>query len=128
MVFGAISGGGRYSANRVSQAISINSIDAHHTLPGLTGVDELNRVVGGNMVPGSARLLAGDPSASKSILLLKVAYHWTQSRRRALDISGEESAGQIRRSENRTGCDGTQMVNLAVESDLHTVLSHIVMV
>jgi DNA repair protein RadA/Sms len=57
-------------------------------------------------------------------LLLKVAHCWAQSGRRALYVSGEESAGQIRLRADRIGCGGDE-VYLAAESDLHTVLEHI---
>ena len=78
------------------------------------------------MVPGSVTLLAGDPGVGKSTLLLKVAHRWAQSGRRALYISGEESAGQIRLRADRIGCSGKEReVYLAAESDLHTVLDHI---
>ena len=79
------------------------------------------------MVPGSVTLLAGDPGVGKSTLLLKVAHRWTQSRRRVLYISGEESAGQIRLRADRIGCGGKDVeeIYVAAESDLHTVLDHI---
>ncbi|WP_454561630.1 DNA repair protein RadA [Mycobacterium haemophilum] len=124
-VLSAIGGSGRRSANRISQAVPISSIDPHRTRPCPTGVDELDRVLGGGVVPGSVTLLAGDPGVGKSTLLLKVAHRWAQSGRRALYISGEESAGQIRLRADRTGCGSAQEVYLAAESDLHTVLDHI---
>ena len=79
------------------------------------------------MVPGSVTLLAGDPGVGKSTLLLKVAHRWAQSGRRALYISGEESAGQIRLRADRIGCGGKDVeeIYLAAESDLHAVLGHI---
>ena len=80
-------------------------------------------MLGGGVVPGSVTLLAGDPGVGKSTLLLKVAHRWARSGRRALYVSGEESAGQIRLRADRTGCGGDD-VYLAVESDLHTVLDH----
>jgi DNA repair protein RadA/Sms len=81
-------------------------------------------VLGGGVVPGSVTLLAGDPGVGKSTLLLKVAHRWAQYGRRALYVSGEESAGQIRMRADRTGCSHDE-VYLAAESDLHTVLDHI---
>jgi DNA repair protein RadA/Sms len=76
------------------------------------------------MVPGSVTLLAGDPGVGKSTLLLEVAHRWAEAGRRALYLSGEESAGQIRLRAERTGCCHDQLY-LAAESDLQTALGHI---
>jgi DNA repair protein RadA/Sms len=84
----------------------------------------LDRVLGGGLVPGSVTLLAGDPGVGKSTLLLEVAHRWAESGRRALYLSGEESAGQIRLRAERTGCSNDD-VFLAAESDLQTALGHI---
>jgi DNA repair protein RadA/Sms len=107
-----------------SQAVPITSVEPNASRHRSTGVDELDRVLGGGVVPGSVTLLAGDPGVGKSTLLLKVAHRWAQSGRRALYISGEESAGQIRLRADRVGC-GADELYLAAESDLHTVLEHI---
>jgi DNA repair protein RadA/Sms len=107
-----------------SQAVPISSVEARRARHRATGVSELDRVLGGGVVPGSVTLLAGDPGVGKSTLLLKVAHHWARSGRRALYVCGEESAGQIRMRADRTGCSHDE-VYLAAESDLHMVLEHI---
>lgn len=108
-------------------AVPITSVEPNASRHRSTGIGELDRVLGGGVVPGSVTLLAGDPGVGKSTLLLKVAHRWALSGRRALYISGEESAGQIRLRADRIGCGGkdAQEVYLAAESDLHTVLAHI---
>ena len=75
-------------------------------------------------MPGSVTLLAGDPGIGKSTLLLEVAHRWALAGRRALYVSGEESAGQIRLRAERTGCSHDE-IYLAAESDLHNLLGHI---
>ena len=105
-------------------AVPISSIEPDVSRHRSTGIGELDRVLGGGVVPGSVTLLAGDPGVGKSTLLLEVAHRWAQSGRRALYVSGEESAGQIRLRADRMGCGGDE-VYLAAESDLHTVLEHI---
>src|SRR6201999_3852099 len=77
-------------------AVPITSIPPDTTRHDATGVDELDRVLGGGVVPGSVTLLAGDPGVGKSTLLLRVVHQWARTGRRALYISGEESLGQIR--------------------------------
>ncbi|WP_370332891.1 DNA repair protein RadA [Mycolicibacterium hippocampi] len=107
-----------------SPAVPISSIDPGTTRHFTTGVSELDRVLGGGLVPGSVTLLAGDPGVGKSTLLLEVVHRWAQTGRRALYLSGEESAGQIRLRAERTGCTHDE-VYLAAESDLQTALGHI---
>ncbi|WP_048634230.1 DNA repair protein RadA [Mycolicibacterium aurum] len=107
-----------------SPAVPISSIDPGNTRHFHTGISELDRVLGGGLVPGSVTLLAGDPGVGKSTLLLEVAHRWALTGRRALYLSGEESAGQIRLRAERTGCSHDE-VYLAAESDLQTALGHI---
>ncbi|HEX5143212.1 MAG TPA: DNA repair protein RadA [Mycobacterium sp.] len=107
-----------------SAAVPISSIDPDITRHLPTGVSELDRVLGGGIVPGSVTLLAGEPGVGKSTLLLEVVHRWATAGRRALYVSGEESAGQIRMRAERTGCTHDE-VYLAAESDVHTVLGHI---
>jgi DNA repair protein RadA/Sms len=107
-----------------SPAVPISSIDPGSTRHFHTGVSELDRVLGGGLVPGSVTLLAGDPGVGKSTLLLEVAHRWAQAGRRALYLSGEESAGQIRLRAERTRCTHDE-VYLAAESDLQMALGHI---
>ncbi|MHA7650219.1 DNA repair protein RadA [Mycobacterium sp. ML4] len=117
-------GNGKRSVPSGSRALPISAVEPDSSRHRSTGVDELDRVLGGGVVPGSVTLLAGDPGVGKSTLLLEVAHCWAQRGRRALYISGEESAGQIRLRADRIGC-GSEEVYLAAESDLHTVLEHI---
>ncbi len=112
-------------ANRPSSpAVPLTSVEPHQARHCPTQIGELDRVLGGGFVPGSVTLLAGDPGVGKSTLLLKAAHQWAESGRRALYISGEESAGQIRMRADRTGCSHDE-VYLSAESDLHAVLGHI---
>jgi DNA repair protein RadA/Sms len=115
---------GRRAVAPTSPAVPITSIDPGATRHFHTGISELDRVLGGGLVPGSVTLLAGDPGVGKSTLLLEVAHRWAQTGRRALYLSGEESAGQIRLRAERTGCTHDE-VFLAAESDLQTALGHI---
>lgn len=105
-------------------AVPITSIATDTTHHRATGVAELDRVLGGGVIPGSVNLLAGEPGVGKSTLLLRVVHEWAVSGGRALYISGEESAAQVRLRAERTGCVHDE-VYLASESDLNNVLGHI---
>jgi DNA repair protein RadA/Sms len=120
----ALPGAGRRSVAPTAAAVPISSIEPGRTRHYPTGVGELDRVLGGGVVPGSVTLLAGDPGVGKSTLLLKVAHRWAQSGHRALYVSGEESSGQIRLRAERTGCSHDE-IYLSAESDLAAVLGHI---
>ena len=100
----AIGGQHQHGVTPSTPAVPITSIDPDRTRHYPTGVSELDRVLGGGVVPGSVTLLAGDPGVGKSTLLLEVAHRWAQGGRRALYVSGEESAGQIRIRAERTEC------------------------
>ncbi len=89
-----------------------------------SGVPELDRVLGGGIVPGAAVLLAGEPGVGKSTLLLEVAARTAARGERTLYVTGEESAGQVRMRADRTGGVHDQLY-LAAETDLGAVLSHI---
>jgi DNA repair protein RadA/Sms len=123
-VLQAANGSLRCSAAPSCPAVSISSIEPRSARHRPTGIGELDRVLGGGVVPGSVTLLAGDPGVGKSTLLLRVVHRWAQSGHRALYVSGEESPGQIRMRADRTGCTHDE-VFLAAESDLHALLGHI---
>lgn len=82
-----------------------------------TAVSELDRVLGGGIVPGSVVLLAGDPGIGKSTLLLEVA-----SKFKSLYISGEESAEQIKLRADRLGISGKDLFILA-ETDVDQIIA-----
>ena len=89
-----------------------------------SGVPELDRVLGGGLVPGAAILLAGEPGVGKSTLLLEVAAQTARVHRRTLYVTGEESASQVRLRADRTGGVHDELF-LAAETDLGAVLTHI---
>jgi DNA repair protein RadA/Sms len=94
-------------------------LDAARARP--TGVPELDRVLGGGLVPGAVVLLAGEPGVGKSTLLLDVAAKATG---RVLYVTGEESAGQVRLRAERTGAVRDELY-LAAESDLGCIVGHL---
>ncbi len=89
-----------------------------------TGVAELDRVLGGGLVPGGVVLLAGEPGVGKSTLLLDVAARAASKSAPSLIITGEESAAQVRLRADRIGA-ASEHLYLAAETDLAAVLAHI---
>jgi len=96
-------------------------VEAARAVP--TGVDELDRVLGGGLVPGAVVLLAGEPGVGKSTLLLDVAARVAEHGR-ALYVTGEESAAQVRLRADRIGAIRDDLM-LAAETDLAAVLGHV---
>jgi DNA repair protein RadA/Sms len=86
-------------------------------------VSELDRVLGGGLVPGAVVLLAGEPGVGKSTLLLEVAAQAARTGR-VLYVTGEESAGQVRLRAERTGAVHDELY-LAAESDLGAIVGHV---
>ncbi|HCY55509.1 MAG TPA: DNA repair protein RadA, partial [Oceanicaulis sp.] len=86
-----------------------------------TGMAEFDRVAGGGLVPGSAVLVGGDPGIGKSTLLLQAAARLARAGQRAVYISGEEAADQVRRRARRLGLADAP-VELAAETSLESIL------
>lgn len=119
---GASSTGGVAPARVTAPAQPIEDIgvEAAHAIP--TGMEELDRVLGGGIVPGGVLLLAGEPGVGKSTLLLEVAALCADAGP-VLYVTGEESASQVRLRADRLGALSKSLY-LAAEGDVATVLSH----
>jgi DNA repair protein RadA/Sms len=85
-----------------------------------TGIHELDRVLGGGIVPGSLVLVGGDPGIGKSTLLLQVCRNLSGDNRKVLYISGEESLQQIKIRAERIG-SFTEALTLLCETNLADV-------
>ncbi len=108
---------------RVARPIGEIDVETARARP--TGVGELDRVLGGGLVPGAVVLLAGEPGVGKSTLLLDVAGRLGRAPgARVLYLTGEESAGQVRLRAERIGAVAPGLL-LAAETDLGTVLGQI---
>lgn len=107
-----------------SPAVPISQVSVAESGCRESGVPELDRVLGGGLVPGAAILLAGEPGVGKSTLLLEVAAQTARRSRRVLYVTGEESAAQVRLRADRTGGVHDELY-LAAETDLGAVLSHV---
>ena len=88
-----------------------------------SGLEEVDRVLGGGWVAGSVLLLAGEPGIGKSTLLLQLTHHAAKAERDTLYVAGEESLGQIKMRAERLGV--TSGLRLTRETDARTLAEYI---
>ncbi|MCX5207441.1 DNA repair protein RadA [Streptomyces sp. NBC_00237] len=113
------------AAGRVSSAaLPIAEVDVRTATARPTGVPELDRVLGGGLVPGAVVLVAGEPGVGKSTLLLDVAAKAADEEHRTLYVTAEESASQVRLRADRIKALSDHLY-LAAETDLAAVLGHL---
>ena len=87
-----------------------------------TGIAELDRVLGGGMVPGAAVLVGGDPGIGKSTLLLQAAAELAQDGMRVVYLSGEEAPAQVRMRAGRLGL-AEAPVALGTETNIANIIA-----
>ncbi|MBL8759620.1 MAG: DNA repair protein RadA, partial [Phycisphaerae bacterium] len=87
-----------------------------------TGISELDRVLGGGIVPGSAILLGGDPGIGKSTILLQAAASLARTGTRVLYVSSEESAEQVKLRASRLGATAQSDLFLLAETSLARII------
>ena len=118
---------------KVSSVPSINSLAYAHAIPLAdvtttasgrvsSGIGELDRVLGGGIVPGSVTLLGGDPGIGKSTLLMQTAAELTKQGT-VLYVTGEESASQLKLRAERLGVGGDMLI--LAENDLSAIESEV---
>lgn len=104
-----------------AKVVPLTEVTADDDTRSETGIKELDRVLGGGIVPGSLVLVGGDPGIGKSTLLLQVCQRMTQMKK-ILYISGEESQAQIKLRANRMG-NFTSGLLLLCETNLGIIRS-----
>ena len=103
-----------------SMPVTINEVKADDEERISTGFSELDRVLGGGVVPGGLILVGGDPGIGKSTLLLQVCRNMSASEKKILYISGEESLKQIKLRANRMG-EFSNNLSLLSETSLDNI-------
>ena len=99
--------------NSTSKAKPITQIEQDDIVRFSSNNHEFDLVLGGGIVPGSLTLIGGSPGVGKSTLLLKVAGDISNSGKKVLYVSGEESAGQIKLRANRLGANSDNLYLLS---------------
>ena len=104
-----------------NHAISYDELEIPDYIRSQTGLDELDRVLGGGLVHGSVVLISGEPGIGKSTLLMQISECLGESRK-VLYISGEESSGQLKLRAERLKITG-ESIYLLTETDTDAVLA-----
>jgi len=104
--------------------VELTDLSTHEAEPqrASSGIDELDRVLGGGLVAASAVLLGGDPGIGKSTLLLQVTVAFANKGLKCLYISGEEAPAQVRMRAARLGLQNAP-VTLGAETNLRDILT-----
>lgn len=105
-----------------AEVVTLNSVSTDQDERIKTEIAELDRVLGGGIVPGSLVLVGGDPGIGKSTLLLQVCQRLADQKKKVLYISGEESLKQIKLRANRMG-EFNEHLLLLCETNLEIIRS-----
>ena len=104
-----------------SRPTLIDDVDAHDAPRYKIESNELNRVLGGGVVPGSLVLIGGDPGIGKSTLLLQVSGQLSHYGKRVLYVTGEESADQVKMRSDRLGVKHLDNLYVFPETDMTAI-------
>ena len=102
-------------------AVSYNQLEIPKYIRSLTGLSELDRVLGGGLVHGSVVLISGEPGIGKSTLLMQISDCLGKSRK-VLYVSGEESGGQLKLRAKRLGVHGDNLYILT-ETNIDDIIA-----
>lgn len=112
--------GQKSSGEKQVQAVTLSSVTTDEDERMKTELVELDRVLGGGIVPGSLVLVGGDPGIGKSTLLLQICQKLSAMNKKVLYISGEESLKQIKLRANRMG-EFSENLYLLCETSLNLI-------
>ena len=107
---------------RVAEPVSYQSVEAQDDARTESGIDELDRVLGGGIVPGSLVLIGGAPGIGKSTIVMQMADQLGRNGTKVLYVSGEESERQIKMRGERLGVEAGNLF-LLPETNLQAILA-----
>lgn len=108
------------STAEISKPVSLNNIETQRETRTPTGISEIDRVLGGGVVPGSIILLGGDPGIGKSTISLQIASTLPEQQK-ALYISGEESAQQVKLRSERLKVNANAHIDILCETKVEHI-------
>ena len=108
------------SITKGGSAVSYNDLEIPDYIRSKTGLNELDRVLGGGLVHGSVVLISGEPGIGKSTLLMQISDALGQSKK-VLYVSGEESGGQLKLRAKRLGVLGHNLFILT-ETNIENII------
>ena len=106
--------------SELAKPTKMREIETENTPRLQTGIQELDRVLGGGIVAGSLVLVGGDPGIGKSTLLLQMCKHLSDKQEKVLYVSGEESLQQIKLRGDRIG-EFSDSIFLLAETNITTI-------
>lgn len=115
------------SRRRVTQSAKpmvLRSVGTHSYSRMKSGIRELDRVLGGGIVPGSLILISGEPGIGKSTLIIQAANHIAKTSGKVLYVSGEESEEQVKLRADRVCGEISENLYIFPETNLENVLAH----
>lgn len=107
-----------------SKPVPVSEVETEDLPRFLSGTAELDRVLGGGIIPGGVTLIVGDPGVGKSSLTLKVAAHVAREGKKSLYVTGEESARQVRMRADRIEAIAQNLLVVS-ETNLERIETHI---
>jgi DNA repair protein RadA/Sms len=113
-----------HMAGHNSKPTVLNQLQSGNEIRFSSGIKEMNRVLGGGIVPGEMILIGGEPGIGKSTLLLQVAISLSRNGLKVLYTTGEESLQQVKMRAERLNGSNEEIILLA-ETDVDILLSHV---
>ncbi|MFY9278344.1 MAG: DNA repair protein RadA [Caldicoprobacterales bacterium] len=108
----------------ISRPVTLEEVSTREEARQSTGLEELNRVLGGGVVSGSLILIGGDPGIGKSTLILQICEALGRDDNKVLYASGEESVQQIKMRANRLGVTSPNL-HLVAETNIDIIMAHV---
>ncbi len=118
---GPAGGSGAEGAGRAGKPSRLAEIRSGETGRIDTGIGELNRVLGGGLVPGSLTLISGEPGIGKSTIIIQAAAHIARTEGTVLYVSGEESEEQIKMRADRVCGELSERLFILAETNMENI-------